>query len=97
MAEKKLQKSTTKSVTVRGITLDVDVEVFDDMEVLQLFADLEDGNVFVFPRLMKLFFGDNYENITEQLKDKKTGRVKASTMGDFLKEVLTASGADAKN
>lgn len=91
-AEKNLKK-----ITVKGITLKIDPDVLDDIEVFEWLAEAQDGNAFVFPKLIKRMFGKDYAKVKEKLAD-KNGITKASDMTEFFAEVMTALNAlEAKN
>lgn len=86
-----------KKITVRGITIKINPDVLDDIEVFEWLAEAQDGNAFVFPKLIKRMFGNDYAKVKEKLAD-KNGITKASDMTDFFAEVMTALNAlEAKN
>lgn len=90
-------KKNLKKITVKGITVEVDPDIFDDIEVFEWLAEAQDGNAFVFPKLIKRMFGKDYAKVKEGLAS-KDGITKASDMTDFFAQVMTALNAlEAKN
>ena len=84
---------TVKEVEVMGVKVKVDVDALDDVDVLDLLGELNDGNVFGLNKLLKILFKDDYQRIRETLS--VDGRFKASTASEFLVGVLEA--ANQKN
>lgn len=83
-------------VVVRGIKLKIRKDAMDDIDLVEDLGELQDGNIFVLPRVLKRLFGSKYEVVKEQLAH--DGITKASEMTEFFEEVLTACNAlDAKN
>lgn len=90
-------KKNLKKITVKGITVEVDPDIFDDIEVFEWLAEAQDGNAFVFPKLIKRMFGKDYAKVKEGLAS-EDGITKASDMTDFFAQVMTALNAlEAKN
>lgn len=90
-------KRSLKKITVRGITLRIDPDILDDIEVFEWLAEAQDGNAFVFPKLIKRMFGENYAMVKQRLAS-EDGVTKASDMTEFFAEVMTALNAlEAKN
>lgn len=94
-----MANSRTKyhNVTVRGINLKVPKDALDDIELVELLADLQEGNVFAFPKAARIVFGDQYKEVMTDLAG-KDGKTKASDAAKFFTEVMTAiSAIQAKN
>jgi len=91
-------RSKYYSVTVRGINLKIAKDAFDDMDTVELFGDVQDGDIFAFPRLVKRIFGDKeYPRIKDALAN-ADGKTTVLEMSNFLTEVMTACNAlAAKN
>ncbi len=88
----------TISVEVEGIPVTIDRSALsDDMETLELLADIDDGDLLSIVRLMRHVFGDEqYRNIKRSLR--KDGRTSLTDMNAFLTGVFAAIGGDeAKN
>lgn len=86
------------NITVRGIKLKVAKDAMDDMEVVELMGAIQNGEIFAFPKLAKLLFGeDGYKTAKDGLAD-KNGRTRLTDMAKFFEEVMTACNAvEAKN
>lgn len=90
MAESKTKKEP-KFVEVRGIRVAVDEDIFNDIEILDMFDELDSGNVLKLPKLLKRIFGDKWHEISKRLAN-KNGRVPADTAAKFLADVMDAAG-----
>lgn len=86
-------EDSLKELEVMGVRVKLDVDALDDVDILDLLAELNDGNALVLNRLLKALFRDRYQEVREALSE--DGRFKASTAADFLVQVLEA--ANAKN
>ncbi len=91
-------RSKNYNVTVRGISLAIPKDVLDDIDTIDLLGEVQDGNVFAFPKLSKRLFGEKgYEKVKGGLAG-KDGRTKVSDMVEFFTEVFSACNAlSAKN
>lgn len=94
----KMASSKHYSITVDGVSLKIAKDVMDDMEVLELLGEVQDGNVFAFSKLARRMFGDTgYEKVKAALAG-ADGRTRVSDMSDFFAKALTAcNDAAAKN
>lgn len=82
------QTPGTRTVTVRGITVNVSDEALDDFELIEDFASIQMGQTHLIPSAMRRLFGDDFKRILDELRDEKTGRVKASEANRFFVEVF---------
>lgn len=82
---------------VRGIPVRVERDALaNDIETLELLADIDEGNPLKLVRLMAHVFGEEqYAAIKKSLA--KDGRTTVSDMTDFMGEVFEAIGDVAKN
>ena len=83
-------------VLENGLKLKIDENALDDMELLELLADLDDGNGYAIPRVCKKLLGEDqkkalYESIRVDGKVSITGAVEA------MKEILDKLGDTGKN
>jgi len=80
-----------KLITVKshGVTVKVDPSAFNDLEVFDLIDEVQSGNVFKMPKLMRRIFGSQYESVLDGLKD-DVGIVAADKASEFLIEVLSS-------
>lgn len=85
------EKSKYANVHVRGMNLRLDKDVLDDMDTVELLGKLQDGDIFVFPTLCRMIFGEKqFERIKNALAD-HNGKTKVSDMSEFFVEALTAA------
>lgn len=83
-----------KLIIVDGIKADVTQDDFDDIEVLELLAEIGEGNGTKAVKLLKLVFGEEkYAEIKEKLRDPETGKTKTSTIMDWFQKVSEKVGA----
>lgn len=84
-------KDKPKHVEVRGVGLDIDPKLFDDLDVIELVADVNDGtpqgSLMIVP-LIKRITGDRYQDVKEALRDPDTGRVPIDAVGEFVSELM---------
>ena len=88
---------TPVTVNVKGIDVTVDKEVMNDIEVVELLGEVQDGNIFAFPKLCKRVFGDQYPKVKSALEN-KAGITTATSMTEVLKELMEKMNeGEAKN
>ncbi|HIW77047.1 MULTISPECIES: hypothetical protein [Gordonibacter] len=86
-----------QKVTVKGITVEVSADVMDDIDMLEWIGEMQEGNIFVFPKILRRMFGDNYAVVKEKLSTEH-GITTTTEMTDFFTGVMNAlSALDAKN
>ena len=85
------------AVEVDGVPVSIDrATLANDIDTLELLADIDDGDVLSVVRLMRHVFGDEqYRNIKKSLR--RDGCTTVSDMNDFMAEVFKAIGDDSKN
>lgn len=74
-------------VTVRGLTLTVDADAFDDFELLEEIAAVADGDALRVVPLAKRVFGGDYTRVLDHLRT-KGGRVPATDVVTFLTDLM---------
>lgn len=80
-----------------GISVDVSKEAFDDMRVLDLLAELEDGNPFAISKLTRLVFShEDKTALYNALKD-DNGRVPIVKFSETFTELFNKLGDTGKN
>ena len=75
------------SITSHGITLELDQEKFNDLELFDMIDEIQSGNVFKMPKLMRHIFGDQHKVVLDGLRNDQ-GIVTADKASGFLIEVL---------
>jgi len=88
-ADNASSKAAKKLITVtsHGITVEVDQDKFNDLELFDMIDEVQSGNVFKMPKLMKRIFDKQYDLVMEGLRE-ESGVVSADTASEFLIEVL---------
>lgn len=90
-------------IEVMGIPCAFDDECMDDIELLEVVAEIDGGDMLKLPLFFKAVYGEEqYENIKRSIKrEDPDGRVRITTMWDFYKQSMDAAAeakkADAKN
>lgn len=79
------------TVTSHGITVKVDQEKFNDLELFDMIDEIQSGNVFKMPKLMRCIFGDDHQMVLDGLRE-ESGVVTADKASEFLIEVLSQIG-----
>lgn len=82
-----------KPTIVDGIKVDVTQSDFDDIEVLELFAEMEEDSTALIKLLKKLFGDSKYQEIKEKLRDPETGKTKTSAITEWFKKVAEKVGS----
>lgn len=91
------RKDGKVKVTVRGVTVAVDPDLMDDIDMVDDFSAVQDGDVFAIPRLLRRMFGADYQRVKEELAG-PGGVTRATDFVEFMTEVMTAvSAVEAKN
>lgn len=90
----KLPKGTILNATVDGIDVTLTQDVLDDFELLDDFAELQNGNNARIVSAMKRMFGEDYARILEELRD-ESGKVKASRAMGFFVDVMKAANPNS--
>lgn len=84
-------------VEVDGIPVVIMRDSMDDMDVLEMLADVSEGSMTAMPRLMRSVLGaEQYKNVKESLKG-EDGRTRTSDMTGFFFRAWREAGQAAKN
>lgn len=92
--EKKIvPKDEPTIMSIRGIEITIDPQVFDDWKVLELLSLLEppdntEAKPFAVVPLVKRILGNQYQYVMDALKNKETGRISSEEMTDFVKKIM---------
>lgn len=90
-------KIATREITLdNGLTLSISEDAMDDMELLDLLAQLDDGNGYAIPRVVEHLLGKEQK---KKLYDavRVNGRSKVTAVVDAMKEILDKLGETGKN
>lgn len=79
-------------VEVMGVSCDMDPGALDNLELLDLMAQVDEGNILKLPAVMRLMFGEDWAHIHEQLRDGR-GVVTATRAVKFFAAAMEAAGA----
>lgn len=84
--------------TKSGFTFSLSEDVRDDMELLESFIEIDQGNTNALPKLLIALLGEKQKkDLYEHCRSKKTGRVSAKKVISELKEILDTVNSDTKN
>ncbi len=87
-----------KGTTTTGFKFDVDEEVLDDMELIDLMAQYNKGDMYAVSDAVTLVLGEDqkkalYEHIR---KGNPKGRVSATAVAEAFSEIFDALGEEAE-
>ncbi len=89
----KLPKTKTKTVTVHGIKLDVDPDIFDDLDMLEWLYDIQaaqdgDGDALAMIPFLRKTCGPAWSLVKDTLRDPDTGRIPMDAVSGFVNELM---------
>lgn len=93
MAEHVVPKTKTKTVTVQGVELTVNLNLFDDLEVLELLGKMNPPNgaepdITALPAFLQIALGfSQYQEVKNSLRDDE-GRVTIDKVAGFVQEFI---------
>lgn len=79
-----------------GLTLSIDENVMDDMELLDLLAQLDDGNGYAIPRVVEHLLGKEQKKKLYNAV-RVDGRTRVTAVVNAMKEILDKLGETGKN
>lgn len=79
-------------LTSSGLALQMDEDVFNDMEVLEALVAVERGDVSSLPAVISRIFGDDKKRFYDSLRNDK-GRVPIDAAMTEIKGIIAALGA----
>lgn len=88
-----------KTITTKdGFTIEVDAERFNDMRVLEHLADVREGDITRFPRLIEMTLGKEGKEAFYKFYAKEDGRVPTEVISDvYFDEIMILAGDEVKN
>jgi hypothetical protein len=78
-----------RAITVAGVQLTVDPTVFDDFELLESLAEIEQGDVLALPTVFRAVVGDQAQELLDTIRDER-GRVTATAATKALVQIMSA-------
>lgn len=91
-----MKAKTREIVLDNGLALKIDENAMDDMELLELLVDLDEGKPAAIPRIGKRLLGDDQmKKLYESIRD--NGRVPITKYSETIKEILDKLGETGKN
>ena len=82
----------TIEVQAMGVTVEIAEDAVDDFDVVDWLGELQDGNIFVLPKLVRKLFGEDFARIRKELEDER-GNLTATKAAEFFAEVLKEAGS----
>lgn len=88
------KKETGTTVTVSGITVDVQMDAADDFELVEQIAINADPDstaaerISAMIRVYKAIFGKDYKRVKDELRAKNGGKLPVAVMSDFATTVM---------
>lgn len=99
--EKKIvPKDEPTIMSIKGIEITIDPQVFDDWKVLELLylLDPPDGTeakpLAAVP-LVKRILGKQYQYVMNALENKETGQISPEEMTDFVKKIMEGASPNS--
>lgn len=79
--------------TSSGFEFEIIGGVFDDWELIELLAELGEGNGLKLPAVVKKLLGDEQAAaLKEHCRDRRSGKVTVKAMNAEIAEIITLSG-----
>lgn len=85
----KTPKPTGTQVTVQGLDLTINPDLFDDFELLEEMAAVADGDALRAVPLVRRVLGGDYARVLDHLRT-ESGRVPATAVVAFLTDLMGA-------
>lgn len=86
-----------KTVTTEsGFTIEIDEEAFDDMEVVDMLAEVDD-NLLIVPKLLLKTLGKDGKKALYDFVRNEKGRVPSKAAMTLFEEVMRMAGEETKN
>lgn len=86
-----------KGKTASGFEFEIDDSAIDDMEILDGLLDIDAGNLRGIKAVLERLLGaEQKAALYEHLRDRETGRVRATKVMEAIKEILDAAGEQSR-
>lgn len=87
----KIDKDGSRTVTVRGLTVTVPLEVMDDFELLDDLNAMDNDEPQALPSILRRVLGkEHFKEAMRILRDPATGRVSITDGAEFVGELFKA-------
>lgn len=86
----KQPKAAMKTATISGVTLVIDPDIFDDLDVLDQLDQINEGNALRVAGLLRKLTGDKFNDVRAALRDPETGRIPVERATEFFGELMEA-------
>lgn len=83
------EKKNLKTVEVEGVKFDIDINIFDDFEIIDAFDEINQGNALRIAGVMRMIVGDRYRELLDVLRDEKTGRVPTERVAEVFTQIIS--------
>lgn len=99
--EKKIVPKDEQTImSIRGVEITIDPQVFDDWKVLELLYLLDppddtEAKPFAVVPLVKRILGKQYQYVMNALENKETGRISPEEMTDFVKKIMEGASPNS--
>lgn len=79
----------TKVITKSGFEVEIDEECLDDMELLDEIVSLSDGDMSVYPKIVRrIMTPEDKQRLYDHIRDKETGRVPTTAFSEELMDIF---------
>ena len=92
VSKSKKPASSVKTVTVNNIDFQIDVEAFDDVDLLYRLKDVQESeDIFAALDVIDTVLGaEQRSKLVDSLRDSKTGKARATDLAAAIQELLEA-------
>lgn len=86
---KNVEEVKDQEITVRGVTLSVSPDVFDDLDLMDALDQIQnENNGLRIAGALRKVAGGKYHELRAALRDEETGRISLSVAGDVFLEIM---------
>ena len=85
------ERGESMTITTKaGFTCDIDPSALDDMELLELIGEIQDGNTYYVPKVMTRMLGNDQKKKLYDFIRTDSGRVPTGAAFDLMGEIFDA-------
>lgn len=81
-------KTESKVIEIKGVTLTVSPDVFDDLDLLDALDQIQEGNGLRIAGALRKVAGSKYNELRAALRDEGTGRISIEVAGEVFLEIM---------